>query len=946
LSTVPGGTSLYVVGLDRKVWTNFFPAADGSFRWNGWFALGHPVFPEGATVSALSTTRGSTSLYVAGVGRPLWDLWGQYHCMLGLYYWYRATGDRDALAACRRAADLFCVFFLDAGRPVGYAGEPAQNQSCLHLFALLFQETGVGRYMDMARVIPLADRYVSSHSHGEPFYAGPEPRWEGLAGVQGIAELFFITGQQAYRQTFEQIWWSIAEADRHNSGGFGAGEEATGNPYSPLPIETCATVGWMALTVDMLRLSGDSRAADELELSTWNATLGSQDPSGASWTYDTPMGGVPVDGMNPMLLPPPLNRAPRFFGERRPTTFDLEWQARDGSPDLSCCSANGARGLGVLSDWAIMVSKAPFAAGFAINYYGQSTLSAPAPSGRDVRVTQDTDYPATGFIRLTIAPAATEAFTIHLRIPSWSRSTRVLVNGQPPLVPVRRGRYLALSRDWHAGDTIELVLDMSPWTWVGEGKPAGARRDGSAIGRMSVYHGPVLMAHDPRFDAAARPIPTIDLRQPPRRLQRRGHAALLLEYASSEGDAVTLCDFASAGATGSRDGSFPTRSIVTALSSRPGGESVYVCGLDGRVWTNFLPAVDGSARWNGWFALGDNVFPEGSRVTALSTREGGTSLYLLGLDRKVWTNFFPAADGSARWNGWFALGDNVFPAASTVTALSTVPGGTSLYIVGLDGKVWTNFFPAADGPRWSGWFPLGDNVFPVPSTVTALSTREHATSLYVLGLDRKLWTNFFPAADGAARWNGWFPIDATLFPAGASVSALSTVPGGTSLYVLGPDRRVWTNFFPAADGSFRWNGWFALGDNVFPERSTVTALSTVPGGTSLYVVGLDRKVWTNFFPAADGSFRWNGWFALGDRQFPERSTVSALSIRLGKTSLYVAVFDGNVWTNFFPAPDRPREWDGWWLLAFPAYISWLPATAGLRAAPFTRDNPLRASQIG
>jgi hypothetical protein len=109
---------------------------------------------------------------------------------------------------------------------------------------------------------------------------------------------------------------------------------------------------------------------------------------------------------------------------------------------------------------------------------------------------------------------------------------------------------------------------------------------------------------------------------------------------------------------------------------------------------------------------------------------------------------------------------------------------------------------------------------------------------------------------------------------------------------------------------------------------------------------LDRKVWTNFFPAADGSFRWNGWFALGDRQFPERSTVSALSIRLGKTSLYVAVFDGNVWTNFFPAPDRPREWDGWWLLAFPAYISWLPATAGLRAAPFTRDNPLRASQIG
>jgi DUF1680 family protein len=39
-------------------------------------------------------------------GKSLWDLWGQYHCMLGLYLWYRWSGDKDALDACRRAADL------------------------------------------------------------------------------------------------------------------------------------------------------------------------------------------------------------------------------------------------------------------------------------------------------------------------------------------------------------------------------------------------------------------------------------------------------------------------------------------------------------------------------------------------------------------------------------------------------------------------------------------------------------------------------------------------------------------------------------------------------------------------------------------------------------------------------------------------------------------------
>ncbi|MGA8055083.1 MAG: hypothetical protein WCA12_14705, partial [Burkholderiales bacterium] len=280
-------------------------------------------------------------------------------------------------------------------------------------------------------------------------------------------------------------------------------------------------------------------------------------------------------------------------------------------------------------------------------------------------------------------------------------------------------------------------------------------------------------------------------------------------------------------------------------------------------------------------------------------------------ESKVWSNFFPAGDRPTEWNGWVPVGDNVFPAGSTVTALSTRENGTSLYVLGFDRKVWTNFFPAADEARWNGWFPLGDNVFPVGSTVTALSTRENGTSLYLLGLDGKVWTNFFPAADGSPRWNGWFPLADNVFPARSTVTALSTVPGGTSLYVLGLDRKVWTNFFPAADGSARWNGWFALADNVFPEGSTVTALSTVPGSTSLYVVGLDQKVWSNFFPAADGVARWEGWFPLGDRKFPERSTASALSTRRGRTSLYVAVFDGNVSTSGRTSFRRPIvHWSG------------------------------------
>jgi hypothetical protein len=268
-----------------------------------------------------------------------------------------------------------------------------------------------------------------------------------------------------------------------------------------------------------------------------------------------------------------------------------------------------------------------------------------------------------------------------------------------------------------------------------------------------------------------------------------------------------------------------------------------------------------------------------------------------------------------------------------------------LYVVGVDGKVWTNFFPAADGSsRWNGWFALDENVFPAGSTVTALSTVPGGTSLYVVGLDRKVWTNLFPAADGGARWNGWFALPGeNVFPERATVTVLSTQPGGTSLYVIGLDGKVWTNFFPAADGSHRWNGWFALGANVFPATSTVTAVSTRPGGTSLYVVGFDGKVWTSFFPAPDGSPAWSSWFPIDDNLFADGANVNALSAAPGATSLYVLGRDGKVWTNLYPAPDRPAEWDGWWPLRFPPYISWLPLSPGLSPAAFSRENPMRSN---
>ena len=357
---------------------------------------------------------------------------------------------------------------------------------------------------------------------------------------------------------------------------------------------------------------------------------------------------------------------------------------------------------------------------------------------------------------------------------------------------------------------------------------------------------------------------------------------------------------------------FPDGAAVTAVSTIPGGTSLFVVGLDnegrggGRVWSNFFPR-EGRAEWSGWFPLGDNVFRPGAKITALSLSPGATSLYVMGLDGHVWSNFFPR-EGRAEWSGWFPLGTNIFPENSTVGAVSTTPEGTSLFVVGLDnegrhgGRVWSNFFPHDGRAEWSGWFPLGENVFRPGTGIAALSLSPGATSLYLIGLDGRVWSNFFPH-EGRAEWSGWFPLGANVFPGSATVTAVSTTPGGTSLFVVGLDNegrgggRVWSNFFPH-DGRAEWSGWFPLGENVFRPGSRIAALSLSPGATSLYVMGLDGRAWSNFFPH-EGRAEWSGWFPLGPSLFPDGATVTAVSTRPGGMSLFARARDGEVFSTFF-----------------------------------------------
>src|SRR5260370_255995 len=99
------------------------------------------------------------------------------------------------------------------------------------------------------------------------------------------------------------------------------------------------------------------------------------------------------------------------------------------------------------------------------------------------------------------------------------------------------------------------------------------------------------------------------------------------------------------------------------------------------------------------------------------------------------------------------------------------------------------------------------------------------------------------------KWSDWFRLsDAGKAPPGAPVAAISTVPGGTSLFLVDLDGAVQSSFFDPQLAQPKWSDWFRLSDaGKAPPSAPVAAISTIPGGTSLFLVDLNGPVQSSYF---------------------------------------------------------------------------------------------------
>jgi DUF1680 family protein len=96
--------------------------------------------------------------------------------------------------------------------------------------------------------------------------------------------------------------------------------------------------------------------------------------------------------------------------------------------------------------------------GVLVNLYIPSELKW-NNKGTDVTLTQTTNYPYASSCKFEVKTCAPTDFDLRLRIPQWSRSAILTVNGKRLANP-QVGKFASIARTWQTGDIVELTLPL------------------------------------------------------------------------------------------------------------------------------------------------------------------------------------------------------------------------------------------------------------------------------------------------------------------------------------------------------------------------------------------------------------------------------------------------------------------------------------------------------
>ncbi|MCX7048523.1 MAG: glycoside hydrolase family 127 protein [Candidatus Sumerlaeota bacterium] len=395
-----------------------------------------------------------------------WDVWIHKYDLIGLLTYHQYTGDASALAASRKIGDLLVNTFgpgkksiIAAGTHVGMAAT-----SVLEPIVLLHRLTGDERYLDFAKYIVAAydepngpkivktlteTKSVSKTANGKAY--------EMMSNLVGLCELARAAGDKTYLTPVVNAWEDVVAHQLYITGTVSRGEHF--GPDYDLPNgpkanvgETCATVTWLQLNAQLLRLTGEARYGDELERTYFNHLAAAQHPSGAKWCYYTALQGAKPYGNN-----------------------------------VSCCLSSGPRGMALAAQLAYLKYQTAGQDGIAVNLFGASRVQAQL-GGRAVAIEQTSDFPAKGGATFNFKMDQPATFAFKVRCPAWAESFSLTLNGGKSAAAGSKGGWCEVApREWKNGDSVTVGFTIPSRLIAGEHGNTGL---------LAMTWGPLVLAYD------------------------------------------------------------------------------------------------------------------------------------------------------------------------------------------------------------------------------------------------------------------------------------------------------------------------------------------------------------------------------------------------------------------------------------------------------------------
>lgn len=384
------------------------------------------------------------------------ELYNVGHMYEAAVAFYQATGKRSLLDVAIKNANL-----IDSVFGPGKIYDPPGHQEIEIGLVKLYRVTGEERYLKLAKFFLdqrgkgqhrdlytelFAAEYTQDH---KPVVDQKEAVGHAVRAVymySAMADIAAMTGDKKYLKAIDKIWDNVVTKKIYITGGVGARShgEAFGDNYE-LPNrtaynETCAAIANMMWNFRLFLLHGHAKYMDVLERTLYNGFLSGVGLSGDEFFYPNPLESL---GNN--------KRSPWF--------------------NCSCCPANVVRFLPSLPGYVYAQRNSDI----YVNLF-MSCMASIDCKGSTVKLTQETNYPWDGLVKIKVDLDNKTEFALNVRVPGWARNqpvpgdlyeyfnksdkeVKLKVNGKNVPV-VHKSGYAIIKRTWKKDDVVELTLPM------------------------------------------------------------------------------------------------------------------------------------------------------------------------------------------------------------------------------------------------------------------------------------------------------------------------------------------------------------------------------------------------------------------------------------------------------------------------------------------------------